>query len=219
MAYAIDVALAIACIRYYAGYADKYHGKTIPIRGNFFTYTRHEAVGICGQIIPWNFPILMQAWKLGPALSMGNVVVMKPAEQTPLSALHVAALIKEVDLHVDEMDIPQMLTVSSSSKAQEDSTVRVHRASKGERSQLKKSENIKLDYAVKQAHEALFFNQGQVCCAGSRVFVEGKIYDDFIAKSKELAEKRVLGDPFDLKTEQGPQVKYFCSRGEKGVIR
>ncbi|KAK6037575.1 hypothetical protein COOONC_24920 [Cooperia oncophora] len=82
-------------LRYYAGWADKYHGKTIPIRGDYFTYTRHEPVGVCGQIIPWNFPLLMQAWKLGPALSMGNVVVMKPAEQTPLTALHVAGLIKE----------------------------------------------------------------------------------------------------------------------------
>ncbi|KHJ82019.1 aldehyde dehydrogenase family protein [Oesophagostomum dentatum] len=81
--------------RYYAGFADKNHGKTIPINGDYFTYTRHEPVGVCGQIIPWNFPILMQAWKLGPALSMGNTVVMKPAEQTPLSALHVASLIKE----------------------------------------------------------------------------------------------------------------------------
>ncbi|VDK27472.1 unnamed protein product [Gongylonema pulchrum] len=95
IAYNADLGLSIACIRYYAGWADKNHGKTIPIGGNFFCYTRHEPVGVVGQIIPWNFPLLMQAWKLGPALAMGNTVVMKPAEQTPLTALHVASLIAE----------------------------------------------------------------------------------------------------------------------------
>ena len=86
--------------RYYAGWADKADGKTIPVRGDYLTYTRHEPVGVCGQIIPWNFPLLMQAWKLGPALAMGNTVVMKPAEQTPLTANYVAQLTKEVGVHV-----------------------------------------------------------------------------------------------------------------------
>lgn len=95
MSYPIDVNLSIKALRYMAGWADKYHGKTIPLDGNFFCYTRHEPVGICGQIIPWNFPLLMLAWKIGPALSMGNTVVLKPAEQTPLTALYVAQLSKE----------------------------------------------------------------------------------------------------------------------------
>lgn len=90
-----DLALSIKCYRYYAGWADKNHGKTIPVDGNFFCYTRHEPVGVCGQIIPWNFPLLMQAWKLGPALATGNTVVMKLAEQTPLTGLYIAELIKE----------------------------------------------------------------------------------------------------------------------------
>ena len=90
-----DLGLSIKCYRYYAGWADKNHGKTIPVDGNFFCYTRHEPVGVCGQIIPWNFPLLMQAWKLGPALAMGNTVVMKLAEQTPLTGLYVAELCKE----------------------------------------------------------------------------------------------------------------------------
>ena len=81
-----DLPLTIACYRYYAGWADKIHGKTIPINGPYFCYTRHEPVGVVGQIIPWNFPLLMQAWKLGPALACGCTVVMKPAEQTPLTA-------------------------------------------------------------------------------------------------------------------------------------
>ena len=104
----------VTICRYYAGWADKNHGKVIPVPGNLFTYTRHEPVGVCGQIIPvrcnfiykdiiffqWNFPLLMQAWKLGPALAMGNTIVMKTAEQTPLSALHVASLVREVSLLV-----------------------------------------------------------------------------------------------------------------------
>ena len=116
---AVDLEMSIRCYRYYAGWADKNHGKTIPVGmrlffttlrsldrvivytlsildGSYFTFTRHEPVGVVGQIIPWNFPLLMQAWKLGPALSMGNTVVMKPAEQTPLTALYVSSLIAEV---------------------------------------------------------------------------------------------------------------------------
>lgn len=93
----IDLELTKKCYRYYAGWADKIHGKTIPIDGDFLCYTHHEPIGIVGQVIPWNFPLLMQAWKLGPALCTGNVVVMKPAEQTPLTALYVASLIAEVE--------------------------------------------------------------------------------------------------------------------------
>ena len=92
---AADLPLTIGCYRYYAGWADKIQGKTIPIAGNYFCYTRHEPVGVVGQIIPWNFPLLMQAWKLGPALAAGNTVVLKPAEQTPLTALRVGELIIE----------------------------------------------------------------------------------------------------------------------------
>jgi aldehyde dehydrogenase (NAD+) len=95
VAKAVDVAATVACYRYFAGWADKIQGKTIPIDGNYFCYTRHEPVGVVGQIIPWNFPMLMQAWKLAPALATGNTVVMKPAEQTPLSALRIGELIVE----------------------------------------------------------------------------------------------------------------------------
>src|SRR5438874_5853696 len=90
-----DLALTIKCYRYYAGWADKIHGKTIPVEGDYFCYTRHEPLGVVGQIIPWNFPLLMQAWKWGPALAAGCTIVLKPAEQTPLTALRVAALAQE----------------------------------------------------------------------------------------------------------------------------
>src|SRR6267378_993347 len=95
VAKAADVPLTIACYRYYAGWADKNQGKTIPVNGNYFCYTKHEPVGVVGQIIPWNFPMLMQAWKLGPALATGCTVVLKPAEQTPLTALRIGELILE----------------------------------------------------------------------------------------------------------------------------
>src|SRR5437660_688734 len=94
----IDLPMTIKCYRYYAGWADKIHGKTIPVEGNFFCYTRHEPIGVVGQIIPWNFPLLMQAWKWGPALACGNTIVLKPAEQTPPTALRVAALAREATL-------------------------------------------------------------------------------------------------------------------------
>uniref|UniRef100_A0A7N5JK49 aldehyde dehydrogenase (NAD(+)) n=2 Tax=Ailuropoda melanoleuca TaxID=9646 RepID=A0A7N5JK49_AILME len=93
--YLMDLGGCITVLRYCAGWADKIQGRTIPIDGNFFTYTRHEPVGVCGQIIPWNFPLVMLIWKIGPALTCGNTVVVKPAEQTPLTALHVASLIQE----------------------------------------------------------------------------------------------------------------------------
>src|SRR5436189_3942470 len=93
---AADLPLTVKCYHYYAGWADKIHGKTIPIEGNYFCYTRHEPVGVVGQIIPWNFPLLMQAWKWGPALAAGNTVVLKPAEQTPLTALKIAEIAQQV---------------------------------------------------------------------------------------------------------------------------
>uniref|UniRef100_A0A8C5C932 Aldehyde dehydrogenase 1 family member A1 n=1 Tax=Gadus morhua TaxID=8049 RepID=A0A8C5C932_GADMO len=95
VAFFVDLVATIKTLRYYAGWADKIHGKTIPIDGDYFTYTRHEPIGVCGQIIPWNFPVMMFSWKIAPALCSGNTVVIKPAEQTPLTALHMAALIKE----------------------------------------------------------------------------------------------------------------------------
>ena len=90
-----EIMFAIRCLEYYSGWADKISGKTIPVDGPFFTYTRHEPIGVCGQIIPWNYPAILLTWKLGPALACGNTVVVKPAEQTPLTALYIASLIKE----------------------------------------------------------------------------------------------------------------------------
>lgn len=226
----VDLPLVIGCYRYYAGWADKIQGKTIPIAGDYFCYTRHEPVGVAGQIIPWNFPLLMQAWKLAPALACGNTVVLKVAEQTPLSALRVGELIIEAGFPegvvnilpgygptagaaiARHMDVDKVAFTGSTEvghlimqAAAETNLKRVTLELGG------KSPNIvfadcDLDQAVEGSHFALFFNQGQCCCAGSRVFVEEKIYDDFVKRSTERAKRRKVGDPFDPITEQGPQV-------------
>ncbi|MGB8098040.1 MAG: aldehyde dehydrogenase family protein [Terracidiphilus sp.] len=226
----VDVAKTIACYRYFAGWADKVHGRTIPIDGDFFCYTRHEPIGVVGQIIPWNYPMLMQAWKLAPALATGNTVVMKPAEQTPLTALRVGELILEAGFPegvvnlvpgfgptagaaiARHMDVDKVAFTGST----ETGRLILEAAAKSNLKRVTlelggKSPNIifadtDLDEAVEGAHMGLFSNQGQICCAGSRVFVEQAIYDQFLEKTVTRAGKRVIGDPLDPRTEQGPQV-------------
>jgi aldehyde dehydrogenase (NAD+) len=230
MAKAADLPLSIACYRYYAGWADKVQGKTIPVAGDYFCYTRHEPVGVVGQIIPWNFPLLMQAWKLAPALATGNTIVMKPAEQTPLTALRVAELINEAGFPdgvvnilpgygptagaaiARHMDIDKVAFTGSTEvghlimeAAAQTNLKRVTLELGG------KSPNIvfadaDMDAAIEGSHFGLFFNQGQCCCAGSRLFVEERAYDEFVERSAARAKMRTVGDPFDPKTEQGPQV-------------
>ncbi|QSJ14909.1 aldehyde dehydrogenase family protein [Nostoc sp. UHCC 0702] len=225
-----DLGLVIGCYRYYAGWADKVQGKTIPINGPYFCYTRHEPVGVVGQIIPWNFPLLMQAWKLAPALATGNTVVMKTAEQTPLSALRVGELIVEAGFPpgvvnilsgygptagaaiARHMDIDKVAFTGST----EVGHLIMEAAAKSNLKRVTlelggKSPNIvfadaDMDAAIAGSHDALFFNQGQCCCAGSRVFVEEKCYDEFVAKSVEQARQRIVGNPFHEDTQQGPQV-------------
>ena len=213
VAKAVDVAATVACYRYFAGWADKIQGNTIPIDGDYFCYTRHEPVGVVGQIIPWNFPMLMQAWKLAPVLATGNTVVMKPAEQTPLSALRIGELIVEAGFPEGVVNLlPGFGPTAGAAIARHMDVDKVAFTGSTEvghlimeaaaKSNLKrvtlelsgKSPNIvfadvDLDEAVEGAHFGLFFNHGQCCCAGSRVFVEEKIYDKFVEK-----------------TEQGPQV-------------
>jgi aldehyde dehydrogenase (NAD+) len=227
---AIDVAKAIACYRYFGGWADKVQGKTIPIDGDFFCYTRHEPIGVVGQIIPWNYPILMQAWKLAPALATGNTIVMKPAEQTPLSALRIGVLIVEAGFPegvvnilpgfgptagaaiASHMDVDKVAFTGSTEIGRLVMEAAAKSNLKGVTLELGgKNPNIvfadaDLDEAVEGAHAGLFVNQGQSCCSGSRVFVEKKIYDEFVEKSVARAKKRTVGDPFDPGTEQGPQV-------------
>merc|ERR1719365_208518 len=229
-AYNIDLNRTLECYRYYAGWSDKIDGKTLPVDGNFMAYTRHEPVGVCGQIIPWNFPLLMQAWKLGPALATGNTVVMKLAEQTPLSGLAVAQLVKEAGFPPgvvnvvpgygptagaaisEHMDVDKVAFTGSTEvghiiqKAAGGSNLKRVTLELGGKSPLIVMNDADLDFAVETAHFALFFNQGQCCCAGSRLMVHAKIYDEFVTRATERAKKRTVGDPFASGTEQGPQV-------------
>jgi len=228
--YEADVALSVKTYRYYAGWADKNHGKTIPVDGEFFSMTVHEPVGVCGQIIPWNFPMLMQAWKIGPAIAMGNTVVIKPAEQTPLTALFVAELTKQAGFPKGVINVlpgfgptagaaitshPDIGKVAFTGSAEVGRIIMAGAA----QSNLKKVSlelggkspciilnDVDLDEAVAAAHEAIFANSGQVCCAGSRTFVQSGIYDQFVIKSRTMAQSRKVGDPWDIETEQGPVI-------------
>src|SRR5467141_3061745 len=200
VARAADLPLTIACYRYYAGWADKNQGKTIPVSGNYFTYTKHEPVGVVGQIIPWNFPLLMQAWKLGPALAAGCTVVMKPAEQTPLTALRVGELMMEAGF-TGSTEVGHLIM-----RAAADTNLKRVTLELGGKSPNIVFADADMDQAIEGAHFALFFNQGQCCCAGSRLYVEERVYDEFVEKSVARAKKRTVGNPFDKNTEQGPQV-------------
>jgi aldehyde dehydrogenase (NAD+) len=225
-----DLPLTIKCYRYYAGWADKIHGKTIPIEGNYFCYTRHEPVGVVGQIIPWNFPLLMQAWKWGPALAAGCTIVLKPAEQTPLTALRVAALAQEAGIPdgvvnvvpgygptagaaiSSHMDIDKVaftgeyITGQIVSEAAARSNLKRVSLELGGKSPNIVFADADLDQAVEGSYIGLFFNQGQCCCAGSRLFVEEKVHDALVDKLVARARSQKVGDPFEPATTQGPQI-------------
>jgi aldehyde dehydrogenase (NAD+) len=224
-----DLPLVIDCLRYYAGWADKIHGQTIPVRGRYFCYTRREPVGVVGQIIPWNFPMLMVAWKWGPALATGCTVVLKPAEQTPLSALRLGELALEAgyppgvinivpgygetagDALVRHRGVDKIAFTGSTEVGR---IIMQNAAGTCKRVTLElggKSPNIvfadaDIDSAVNGAMLGLFLNQGQCCCAGSRLLVEDKVYGAMVDRLASASAKRKLGNPFDAATEQGPQV-------------
>ena len=225
-----DLPLTWLCYRYYGGWADKVTGDTIPAHGDYFAYTRREPIGVAAQIIPWNFPLLMQAWKLAPALAAGCTVVMKTAEQTPLSALRIGELIKEagfpdgvvnilsgfgedagahLSTHPDVDKVAFTGSTEVGLKIMRNSSM--HRLKRVTLELGGKSANIimddaNLDLAIKQAHLGLFFNHGQCCIAGSRLFVHEKIYDEFVEKSVKHAKNAVLGDSLNEHTTQGPQI-------------
>ncbi|KAE8996918.1 Retinal dehydrogenase 1, partial [Phytophthora rubi] len=206
------------------------HGSVIPISGPYLCYTKAEPVGVCAQIIPWNFPLLMMAWKLGPALAAGNTIVLKPAEQTPLSALRVGELIVEAGFPKGVVNIvPGVGAEAGRHLAQHPNVdkvaftgstevgyqiMRTSHVSNLKRVTLElggKSVNIILDdadidLAIQQSQLGLFMNQGQCCIAGTRVYVQEGIYDEFVKRTVEAANARVVGDPFDPKTDQGSQI-------------
>jgi len=225
-----DVGMCAATLRYYAGWADKIEGKVIDTTSDTFNYTKKEPLGVCGQIIPWNFPLLMWAWKIGPAIACGNTVVLKTAEQTPLSALVACKLIKEAGFPPGvinvlsgfgkvacaaisaHMDIDKVAFTGSTvvgrqiMKAAAGSNLKKVTLELGGKSPNIVFEDADIDNAISWVNFGIFFNHGQCCCAGSRVYVQESIYDKFIQRFKERAQKNVVGDPFDANTFQGPQV-------------
>lgn len=226
----LDVQQCINVLRYYAGWADKVHGSTIPIPGKYLCYTKQEPVGVCGQIIPWNFPLIMMSWKLGPALTTGNTVVLKPAEQTSLTALRVCELIVEAGFPEGVVNVvtgggasvgahlaqhPKVDKIAFTGSTQTGMNImRSSHVDNLKRITLElggKSANIILDdadidAAIQQSQIGLFFNAGQVCISGSRVYVQEGIYDEFVRRSAEAASSMKIGDPFDLSVMHGPQI-------------
>ncbi|XP_052279587.1 aldehyde dehydrogenase 1A1-like isoform X2 [Dreissena polymorpha] len=224
-----DVLFSIKVFRYFAGWADKNHGKTIPVDGSYFCYTRHEPVGICGQIIPWNYPFVMLTWKIAPAVALGNVCVVKPAEQTPLTALYACSLIKEAGFPPGVVNMvpgygptagaalsshPDVNKVAFTGSTEVGQIImQAAGASNLKRTTLElggKSPNVifqdaDIDKAVEYAVNGAMSNMGQCCVAGSRTFVHEDIYDEFVRRCVEKVSKRTVGDPWE-KNDNGPQI-------------
>src|SRR6266478_4164748 len=225
----IDLPGVVENFEYFAGWPTKIEGETIPVPGQMFNYTLREPVGVCAQIIPWYFPLLMAAWKLAPALAAGNTVVLKPAEQTPVTALELAKLIQEAGFPEGVVNIiPGFGETAGAALASHKGIDKIAftgstevgkliaKAAAGNLTKVSlelggKAPNIifadaDLEQAVNGAMMGIFFNQGQVCCAGSRIFVEEGIKDQFLEKFREKSQKIVVGDPMDQTTLMGPQV-------------
>ncbi|KAI5071384.1 hypothetical protein GOP47_0013635 [Adiantum capillus-veneris] len=225
-----DLVSGIKCVRAAAGWADKISGQTFKMDGPYQGMSVYEPYGVTGAIIPWNFPILMFLLKVAPSLVAGNTIIVKPAEQTPLTALYLAALVKQAGVPdgvlnvvpgfgptagaaiAGHMDINKVSFTGSTEvgrlimEAAAKSNLKPVTLELGGKSPLVICEDADLDAAVDIANVALFFNMGQCCTAGSRIFVQESIYDAFVKKAVEKAKKRVVGDPFKAEVEQGPQV-------------
>lgn len=224
-----DVALTAECFRSAAGWADKINGSIIETGDTHFLYTRREPLGVCGQIIPWNFPLLMFAWKVAPALATGNTVVLKSAESTPLSALYMANLIKEAGIPAGVVNIVSGFgkiageAIATHMKIKKvaftgSTATGRHIMKAAAESNLKKvtlelggkSPNIIFDDAdVAKAVQSLvlgiFYNTGEVCCAGSRIYVQEGVYDQVLSEFQKAAENIKIGNPFEEGTFMGAQ--------------
>src|SRR5579859_5433395 len=227
---AADVPLTADHFRYFAGWATKLEGDTIPVSvPNMLTYTLREPLGVVGQIIPWNFPLQMAAWKLAPALACGNTVVLKPAEQTPLTALRLGELMCEAGFPdgvvnivpgfgetagaalVAHPDVDKIAFTGSTEVGR-----KIIQASAGNLKKLTlelggKSPNIifpdcDLKFAIRGALNAIFFNQGEVCTAGSRLFIHQSVYDEVLSGLTAASSKMHLGHGIDPQTDMGPLI-------------
>jgi acyl-CoA reductase-like NAD-dependent aldehyde dehydrogenase len=222
----IDIPAAAACFQYYAGWADKIHGETIPVDNNYLAYTLREPVGIVAAIVPWNFPLLLAAWKVAPALACGNTVILKPASQTPLTALALAQIARDVGLPPGVLNVvtgtgttlgrlivahPGIDKIAFTGDTSTGREIMRNSADTLKRITLElggKSPNIvlpdaDLDAAVRGATTGIFYGKGEVCAAGSRLLVDRSIRDQFLEKVVARAKKMQPGDPMDPKTRQG----------------
>ncbi|HLU00447.1 MAG TPA: aldehyde dehydrogenase family protein [Burkholderiaceae bacterium] len=223
----IDVLRTAACYRYFGGIADKLQGKTVPVESGFLNYVQRVPIGVVGQIVPWNFPLMFTSWKLGPALAAGNTVVMKPSEITPLSTLRIAEMMAEIGFPEGVVNIVIGYGETAGQHLAEHPGVgkisftgstavgrRIVAASQGnlKRVQLElggKGANIifedaNLQAAVNGSAWAIFHNQGQACIAGSRLLIQERVADEFLDKFITLAKSIRIGNPLDAETEMGP---------------
>src|SRR5580765_1555518 len=221
----VDMPMVIDVLRYYAGLATKIHGETVNTIETAFTYTLREPVGVVGLIVPWNFPLLLASWKLGPALACGNTVVLKPAEQTPLTTLKLGELTLEAGVPPGVLNIltggpetgkaivrhPGIDKIAFTGSTAVGKEIMRSSADTLKRVTLElggKSPNIvfadsDIDSAVKGAINGIFYGKGEVCNAGSRLFVENKVQNEFLEKLVARAKKLQPADPLDPKTRMG----------------
>ncbi|XP_049868382.1 aldehyde dehydrogenase X, mitochondrial-like [Pectinophora gossypiella] len=224
-----EIIWAANIVRFYAGKADKITGNTIPADGEVLTYTLKEPVGVCGLILPWNYPIPLLTFKISPALAAGCTVVVKPAEQTPLTALAMAALVKEAGVPPGVLNIvngygptagaaiakhPDVDKISFTGSTEVGRLIMNVAAAEnlkrvtlelGGKSPLVVFNDADVEKAAALAHRAAFANGGQCCVAGTRTYVQSGIYDKFVAKAAEIAKKRTVGNPY-TDVQQGPQI-------------
>lgn len=247
IARAADIPLSAEMFRYMSGWATKLYGDTFTLSGSandFLSYTLKEPIGVVGQIIPWNFPLLMAAWKLAPALATGCTVILKPAEQTPLTAIRLGELILEAGIPAGVVNIVTGDGVAGAALAGHPKVDKVaftgstevgRKILESAKSNLKKvslelggkSPNIifkdaNLDLAIPAAASAIFFNHGQCCCAGSRLFIEQEIYDQVVEGVSIIADNIKTGPGLDPSTEMGPlvsreQYNRVCSYIQSGL--
>ena len=225
-----DIAEVIGVLKYYAGYADKLHGQVIDTGSDKLAYTIREPIGVCAQIIPWNYPLAMAGWKLGPALACGNTVILKAAEQTPLSILYFATLVKEAGFPpgvinilngygreagaalashegVDKVAFTGSTATGKEIMKMASGTMKNITLETGGKSPLLVFDDAELDQAAKWAHIGIMSNMGQICTATSRILVQEKVYDEFVKLFQEaIKTTSKIGDPFKEETFQGPQV-------------
>jgi acyl-CoA reductase-like NAD-dependent aldehyde dehydrogenase len=225
-----DLPPAVDIFRYYAGWTTKLHGETIPVDGDYLCYTLREPVGVCGQIVPWNYPLLMAAWKIAPALACGNTVVLKPSEYTPLTALMLGDICKEAGVpdgvvnvvpglgdlagealarHPDVDKIAFTGSIRTARRllhASADTNLKKLSLELGGKSPLVVLDDADVDAAVKACFWGIFANKGEVCSASSRVIAHRKVKDELVSKLVDRAKKMRVGDPLDKSTQMGAQV-------------